>query len=177
MTANVKRTVNATTLTQGDRGKRGPVGKRPESFGVVRDIRNSLMGGLSDRLTAPISPYFTRGVCCLRDILDERIATKNRRCHTENVLRSGVAIYRDRFRIRPYGDSDNDWMTLDTRRVQKPTLRIGHNQVSGLLLVDKLIAGRLCSIAPQFTPNLLQRLAAYLGRIGQPDLDIEILMK
>ena len=38
-----------------------------------------------------------------------------------------------------------------------------------------LLAGRFASIAPQFVPNLVQRYAAYLGRIGQPDLDCEIL--
>jgi signal transduction histidine kinase len=49
---------------------------------------------------------------------------------------AGIAIYRDRFRIRPYGDNDNDWLTLDRRRVQNPTLGIGHNQISGILVID-----------------------------------------
>lgn len=49
---------------------------------------------------------------------------------------AGVAIYRDRFRIRPYGDPENDWLTLDKRRVQTPAMRIGHNQVSGLVIID-----------------------------------------
>ena len=48
---------------------------------------------------------------------------------------SGIAIYRDKFRIRPYGDSDHDWLTLDKRRVQNPSMRIGHNQVSGVLVI------------------------------------------
>jgi signal transduction histidine kinase len=48
----------------------------------------------------------------------------------------GIAIYRDNFRIRPYGDSDQDWLTLDTRRVQDPSLHIGHNQVAGFVIVD-----------------------------------------
>lgn len=39
----------------------------------------------------------------------------------------------------------------------------------------KLLAGRFASIAPQFVPNLVQRYAAYLGRIGQPDLDCDTL--
>ena len=51
-------------------------------------------------------------------------------------MAAGVAIYRDRFRVRPYGDPANDWLTLDTRRVQNPTLRIGHNQISGVLVID-----------------------------------------
>ncbi len=49
---------------------------------------------------------------------------------------TGVAIYRDKFRIRPYGDSDKDWLTLDMRRVQTPALRIGHNQVSGIIIIS-----------------------------------------
>lgn len=34
-----------------------------------------------------------------------------------------------------------------------------------------LLESRFASIAPQFVPNLVQRYAAYLGRIGQPDLN------
>lgn len=34
----------------------------------------------------------------------------------------------------------------------------------------RLIPRRIASIAPQFVPNLVQRYAAYLGRIGQPDI-------
>src|SRR3546814_19853175 len=49
---------------------------------------------------------------------------------------TGVAIYRDGFRVRPYGDLRNDWLTLDTRRVQDPSLRIGHNQVAGSIGVE-----------------------------------------
>jgi signal transduction histidine kinase len=49
---------------------------------------------------------------------------------------AGVAIYRRGFRVRPYGDPDNDWLTLDTRRVQNPSLRIGHNQVAGYVSVE-----------------------------------------
>lgn len=49
---------------------------------------------------------------------------------------SGVAIFREGFRIRPYGDEQNDWLTLDTRRVQDPSRRIGHNQVAGYVRVQ-----------------------------------------
>jgi hypothetical protein len=34
-----------------------------------------------------------------------------------------------------------------------------------------LLKSRFATIAPQFVPNLVQRYAAYLGRVGQPDLD------
>ena len=48
---------------------------------------------------------------------------------------AGIAIYRDGFRVRPYGDPANDWLTLDGRRVQDPSLRIGHNQIAGYITV------------------------------------------
>lgn len=50
---------------------------------------------------------------------------------------AGVAIYRSGFRIRPYGDPDNDWLTLDKRRVQNPSLHIGHNQIAGYISVQE----------------------------------------
>lgn len=39
----------------------------------------------------------------------------------------------------------------------------------------ELLQNRFASIATHFVPNLVQRYAAYLGRIGQPDLDWNML--
>ena len=41
--------------------------------------------------------------------------------------------------------------------------------------VAELLPQRIASVAPQFIANLVQRHAAYIGRIGQPDLDAELL--
>ncbi len=49
---------------------------------------------------------------------------------------AGVAIYRDGFRVRPYGDAENDWLTLDRQRVQDPSTRVGHNQIAGYITVQ-----------------------------------------
>jgi hypothetical protein len=38
-----------------------------------------------------------------------------------------------------------------------------------------LLKNRFASISPAFVPNLVQRCAAYLGRIGQPALDVDQL--
>ena len=48
---------------------------------------------------------------------------------------TGIAIYRTGFRIRPYGEPDNDWLKLENRRVQNPSKRIGHGQISGSIHV------------------------------------------
>ncbi len=46
---------------------------------------------------------------------------------------AGISIYRDHFRIWPYGEKDDDWLELNQRRVNNPTLRISNNQVIGFV--------------------------------------------
>lgn len=48
---------------------------------------------------------------------------------------SGVAIYRDSFRVMPYGGPRNDWLRLDLRRVQNPTMRLSNNQIVGAVYI------------------------------------------
>lgn len=49
---------------------------------------------------------------------------------------TGIGVYRSGFRIRPLGDPDNDWLKLDSRRVQKPSMNIGVNQVVGYIHIE-----------------------------------------
>lgn len=49
---------------------------------------------------------------------------------------SGISLYREHFRIRPYGDSGYDWLNLDKKRVQNPSLRIGSDQVVGFVRIQ-----------------------------------------
>jgi len=49
----------------------------------------------------------------------------------------GIGIYRDIFRIRPYGDQDYDWLDLDKDRVQNPSLVIGMNQIIGFIEIEQ----------------------------------------
>lgn len=48
----------------------------------------------------------------------------------------GVGIYRGGFRIRPHGDKGFDWLGLDGRRVQNPSMRIGFNQMIGYISIQ-----------------------------------------
>ena len=46
---------------------------------------------------------------------------------------SGVSIYRDGFRIWPYGEPHDDWLRLDQRRVNNPVVKLSCNQVVGFV--------------------------------------------
>jgi signal transduction histidine kinase len=48
---------------------------------------------------------------------------------------SGITIYRDGFRVLPYGEPKNDWLRLDIRRVQNPTMRLSNNQIVGAVFI------------------------------------------
>ncbi len=49
---------------------------------------------------------------------------------------TGIGIYRGGFRIRPHGDRGFDWLGLDSRRVQNPSMRIGVDQVIGFISIQ-----------------------------------------
>jgi signal transduction histidine kinase len=51
---------------------------------------------------------------------------------------SGVSIYRDNFRIFPYGESGNDWLTFDKRRIQNPGKILGNDRVIGYVEISQI---------------------------------------
>lgn len=61
----------------------------------------------------------------------------------------GIKIYRDNFRVRPYGEQDNtsfDWLLLGDRQTKSPAAitkkgggwRVGSNQVAGVVRISRL---------------------------------------
>jgi signal transduction histidine kinase len=57
----------------------------------------------------------------------------------ENI---GIGIYRNGFRIRPYGDAETDWLELERMRVQNPSRKLGLNQVWGVVeILDEKASG------------------------------------
>jgi signal transduction histidine kinase len=49
---------------------------------------------------------------------------------------SGVSIYRDAFRVWPYGEPHDDWLRLDQRRVNNPVVRLSNNQLLGFVEIS-----------------------------------------
>jgi len=60
-------------------------------------------------------------------------------------LQQGIRIYRDGFRVKPYGEPDGkgDWLTISYRRQQSPGgvtqkgWRVGYNQVVGAVFISR----------------------------------------
>jgi signal transduction histidine kinase len=50
---------------------------------------------------------------------------------------SGIKIYRDGFRILPFGDTDNDWLELNARRTASPEHRIATTNAIGIVFITR----------------------------------------
>lgn len=76
----------------------------------------------------------SEGIEVITDFLNGRGNVKplsNRETKKLLVDNSGISIYRNGFRIRPYGDKGFDWLNLDSKRVQNPSMDIGFDQING----------------------------------------------
>jgi signal transduction histidine kinase len=67
------------------------------------------------------------------DLETDALAKLGPRAEVRAWLRewSGISVYRDGFRVWPYGESHDDWLRLDQRRVNNPVVRLSNNQVVG----------------------------------------------
>jgi signal transduction histidine kinase len=83
------------------------------------------------------------GPVCVRlyvfDLDGEALARVGPRMETRAWLRewTGVSIYRDGFRVWPYGEPHDDWLRLDLRRVNSPVEHLSNNQVIGFIDIGR----------------------------------------
>lgn len=69
------------------------------------------------------------------DNIDQKLGTGIRDIRRDLDSIAGVSIFRDGFRVLPYGEPENDWLKLDIRRIQNPTLRLSNNQITGYVKI------------------------------------------
>ncbi len=65
----------------------------------------------------------------------DKIDFETRRKIMENFC--GIKLYRDGFRIKPFGDLGNDWLDLNKDRVNNPGLYPGNKQMFGIVKIGK----------------------------------------
>jgi hypothetical protein len=101
-------------------------------------LNKSLKGGEDD---PECGPFEIELRVWDRDKNSLEMSAKERQSTIREIKRdldsaAGVNIYRDGFRVLPYGEPKNDWLRLDLRRVQNPTLRASNNQIVGFVLIS-----------------------------------------
>lgn len=85
-----------------------------------------------DRDTEAFDNLINKGL--VDPISNERIGKLQARRELNDVY--GVNIYKNKFRISPYGNQSVDWLKLDNRRIQNPSMRISNNQIVGFVTIQ-----------------------------------------
>ncbi len=49
---------------------------------------------------------------------------------------SGIKVFRDDFRVYPYGNTDDDWLSMDDRRIKRFEEMISRNQILGIIEIS-----------------------------------------
>jgi signal transduction histidine kinase len=75
-------------------------------------------GYIFDREKSILELYNYPGLNLLKEYLDEQ---------------GGVRVYREGIRINEYGEPGNDWLNLDSRRVNEPTRKISNNIILSII--------------------------------------------
>ncbi len=105
-----------------------------------RDLKDHLDRGVTvlwkDRLNPPVCGPLTMQICAW---LGRQKTVQALGTSLEQIrVLSGVSIYRDGFRILPYGDEGDDWLELDKRRINNPSERFGNRQIIGAISIDQV---------------------------------------
>jgi signal transduction histidine kinase len=76
---------------------------------------------------------------------DKRLAPKEMDKIQLELLNSlcGVSVYRDNFRVLPYGEQGNDWLYFDKRRIQNPGVVLGNDRVIGYVEISQSLNPQL----------------------------------
>ena len=78
------------------------------------------------------------GIEVIMNFINGNQNTNLSKTEIKNMLidKSGISIFRNDFRIRPYGDKGFDWLNLDSKRVQNPSMAIGSEQIIGKISIE-----------------------------------------
>lgn len=78
------------------------------------------------------------GIEVIMNFINGNQHTKLSKTDVKSMLidQSGISIYRNDFRIRPYGDKGFDWLNLDAKRIQNPSMAIGSEQINGRISIE-----------------------------------------
>jgi len=107
----------------------------------VDTLHVSINGGVSVSMPWSNPGALTCGPASVRvhafDLETEALARIGPRNEVRSWLRgwSGISVYRDGFRLWPYGEPQDDWLRLDQRRVNNPVVKLSNNQVVGFVSI------------------------------------------
>ena len=121
---------------------RSDLGELNRKKDIDKDIRNP-EDFAGDR--KPVcGPFTIRLYCWDLAPQDLRAVFADTSTYTEMIRpNTGIKVFRDGFRVLPYGNPDNDWLNMDLGRVRQFERRVSRNQMIGAIEISSETAPRL----------------------------------
>jgi len=105
-----------------EKGKKEEILNLGKKYGDKADSKTigelSFEGYIFDRDKTTLELSNHLGISLLKQYLDEQ---------------GGIRVYRDNIRVNEYGERGNDWLSLDSRRVNIPAKRVSNSIILGVI--------------------------------------------
>jgi len=102
---------------------------------IRRDIREP--GHFRDDRKPVCGPFRVRFYSWDLTMKDQRAVFGDTATYKEMIApNTGVKVFRDGFRVLPYGNEDNDWLSMDLERVRRFEQNLSRNQIIGEVAIS-----------------------------------------
>lgn len=114
-------------------------GRTDEAFGMSEVELLSASEATSKQVLRSIGPFqlefywYNRGLLKAMEAVGDLATVRNRLAQWTG----GLLLYRDGFRVLPYGNSDDDWLDLDRKALARSGFKVNRAQLVGRVLITK----------------------------------------
>ncbi|MDR1148133.1 MAG: ATP-binding protein [Spirochaetaceae bacterium] len=153
-------------------------------LGIEAIIKNNSMVRLDedkkpvdvDLSTEKIGPVIFKGIIFDFDTNILKLSRLSDRKGLKEYLRDngGIRIFRDNVRIWDYGEPENDWLEMESRRINRPGTKISKRQILGAVYLDSEKSRALIETADRegFVDNNAYQLLKYACRAVLEKIEI-----
>jgi hypothetical protein len=129
-----------------------------------------------DLSTEKIGPVIFKGIIFDFDTNILKLSRLSDRKGLKEYLRDngGIRIFRDNVRIWDYGEPENDWLEMESRRINRPGTKISKRQILGAVYLDSEKSRALIETADRegFVDNNAYQLLKYACRAVLEKIEI-----
>ena len=106
-------------------------GERVRAFSIDDLPHLTSTTGVLPSVAARLGPFSVRGYWFNRQLLSKRKPDGPELVKWVNAWSGGLMLFRDGFRVHPYGEPDDDWLDLDRKALASGGYKVNRKQIIG----------------------------------------------
>jgi signal transduction histidine kinase len=115
--------------------------ERRKSFDVAEEEIRSIADVKSDRVLISLGPFKVKFYWFNRGLLTAAEGVPDYR-QVQALVKEwagGLMVYRDGFRVNPYGDPEDDWLDLDRKALASAGYKVNRRQIIGKVEISSML--------------------------------------